>query len=176
MNSGVALLAGLLALLLVLGLSALGLSRRQRISAGLPQGKVVSADMGGWRRPEKALFSAEHGLASRPDYLVQQGRYLIPVEVKPTRTARLPYRSDVLQLGAYCLLVEDAMGRPPHGLLRYREQTFQIPYTRRLRRHVLAALADMRRLAGARDVRPNHREPRRCVGCGHRSHCAHRMG
>ena len=175
MNSSAAILAGLLTLLLILGAGALWLARRQRLSTGLPRGKVVSTDMGGWRRPDKALFSPNYRLTGRPDYLVKHGRHLIPVEVKPTRMSHRPYPSDVLQLGAYCLLMENSVGKPPHGLLRYREQTFRIPYTRRLRRQVLRVLADMRRLDGARDVRPNHREPRRCLGCGYRSHCAHRM-
>ena len=175
MSSPVALLAGGFATLLILGAGALWWAHRGRLSTGIPRGSIVYADIGGWRRPEKPLFSSEHCLTGRPDYLVRRGRRLIPVEVKPTRRSARPYASDVFQLAAYCLLLEGSAGKPPYGLLRYREQTYRIPYTRRLRRQVLSVLADMRRLDGALDVRPNHCEPRRCRGCGYRSHCARRI-
>ena len=175
MGSPLALLIGWFAILSVLGVGALRWARRGRLSTGLPRGRIVYSDMGGWRRPEKPLFSSEHRLTGRPDYLVRRGRRLIPVEVKPTRRSARPYASDVFQLAAYCLLLEESAGKPPYGLLRYSEQTYRIPYTRRLRRQVLRVLADMRRADGARDVPPNHDESARCRGCGHRIHCDHRM-
>lgn len=42
--------------------------------------------------------------------------------------------SEVLQLAAYCLLVEETQGqRPAHGLTRYQNQTFAVDYTSHLR-------------------------------------------
>ena len=84
------------------------------------------------------MFSRSFHLSGRPDYLVQQGRDLIPVEVKSGRAPRDgPYSSHILQLAAYCLLVEEAYDRrPPYGLLLYADaadQTYEIDYTSALK-------------------------------------------
>ncbi len=158
--------------LALLALLAWRHSRRQRALLGLPEGRVVSADTSGWRACPRPLYSARYRLAGRPDYLVQAGRTLVPVEVKPGRRATKPYASDVLQLGAYLLLVEEETGhRPPYGLLCYAELRFQVPYTPALRGRVVESLAEMQRLRRAHHVTPQHDEPQRCRRCGHRAHC-----
>jgi len=167
-----ALLALVGAALAMLALLAWRHSRRQRQRLGLPQGRVVSADTGGWRACARPLYSARYGLAGKPDYLVRTKGALVPVEVKPGRRAARPYPSDVLQLGAYLLLVEEETGRrPPYGLLCYAEAKFEIPYTSGLRQSVIATLQEMQRLRHARRVAPQHHEPQRCRHCGHREHC-----
>lgn len=169
--------AGLLLTLLGLVLALLAWlawqhSRRQRERLGLPRGRIVSADTGGWQACPRPLYSARYRLAGKPDYLLQVGRALVPVEVKPGRRATQPYPSDVLQLGAYLLLVEEETGRrPPYGLLRYAEDTFEIPYTAALRRRTIETLQEMQRLRHARRVAPQHSDPRRCRYCGYREHC-----
>jgi len=169
--------AGLFLALLGLGLALLALAawrrgRRQRALLGLPEGRIVSADTGGWRACPRPLYSARYRLAGKPDYLVQVGRSLVPVEAKPGRRATRPYPSDVLQLGAYLLLVEEETGhRPPYGLLCYAERTFQIPYTQALRQSTIDTLGEMRRLRKASRVGPQHHDPGRCRHCGHREHC-----
>jgi CRISPR-associated exonuclease Cas4 len=165
-------LALLALLLLAVAIVLLRLARRGRIASGLPQGRVVYVDSRAWQRPPEPLRASSYGLAGRPDYLVRQGRMLIPVETKPSRDAEEPYSADVLQLAAYCLLVEEAHGRaPPHGLLVYRSRTFEIPFAAGLRRALLETLADMRRAAQQRDVPRNHDDPPRCAACGMRGHC-----
>lgn len=173
MAIGALQIALFLALLLALGLavflwaSARGLLAR----TGLPRGQVVYADTGRWERCEP-LYAPRYKLSGKPDYLVRAGREIIPVEVKPGRRAREPYASDVMQLLAYCLLVEETQGcSPSHGLLRYEEQTFRIPYDRSARRTVLATLDAMRRDFAKRDVPRSHAEPARCHFCGHRERC-----
>jgi CRISPR-associated exonuclease Cas4 len=148
-----------------------GAADRRR--AGLPRGQVIYTDMDGWEESEP-LYAPRYGLAGKPDYLLRLGRQVIPVEVKPGRRADEPYDADVMQLAAYCLLVEEEWGRPPaYGLLRYREQTFRIPYNGRLRRALLATLDDMRRDLTRRDVPRSHDDATRCRFCGHREHCDH---
>ena len=44
---------------LILGMLLLWLARRGRGRSGLPQGRVVYADMGGWDRLDRPLFSNE---------------------------------------------------------------------------------------------------------------------
>jgi len=65
--------------LLIAGVAALVLSRRARRVAGLPAGRVIYSDTSRWQRAERPLFSHKHQLAGKPDYLVREGRALLPV-------------------------------------------------------------------------------------------------
>ena len=163
-------------LLAVLGGLLLWLGRRQRQRSGLPAGSVVYSDTEDWLEPEEPLRSRRYGLVGRPDYLVQMRdggrRFVVPVEVKSRARPARPYDSHVLQLGAYCLLVEDNFGAaPPYGLLRYADATLEIPFTDELRRRVLEAADEIRRARRAPEVRRSHGEPRRCAACGYRLAC-----
>ncbi|MGD8792212.1 MAG: PD-(D/E)XK nuclease family protein [Anaerolineae bacterium] len=164
----------LLAALLLGGLG-LWLLRRAgagRRRAGLPTGRVTYADTGAWDRCERPLFSDRHRLTGRPDYLVRVRGGLVPVEVKSGAAPDPPYDSHVLQLAAYCLLVEEQEGRaPPYGILKYDDRAFEIDYTSGLRDELLAVLDDIRHDLGARDVDRSHDQPGRCGGCGHRHRC-----
>ncbi|MCS7040210.1 MAG: Dna2/Cas4 domain-containing protein [Anaerolineae bacterium] len=171
MNTPLLLLAVLLLLTGAL-LYVEALRRRER--SGLPRGEIVSADTGAWRRPDRPLVSARYRLIGRPDYLVRtdEGDW-VPVEVK---TAALrgaaPYPDHVLQLGAYCLLIEDTQGRrPAYGLLHYADTTVRLPYTEALRGEVLRALDGIRRSRHAADVPRSHNDPIRCRHCGYRHAC-----
>jgi CRISPR-associated exonuclease Cas4 len=158
--------------LLLVGAVLLWLARRLRARSGLPAGRVVAADVGPWRRLDRPLFSRRHGLTGRPDYVVADGADLIPVEVKSARAPARPYASHVLQLAAYCLLVAETSGRrPPYGILRYADRTFQIPYTRELEEQLLEVLEAMREDLAAGDAPRRHQDPRRCAACGYREVC-----
>jgi CRISPR-associated exonuclease Cas4 len=145
-----------------------------RRASGLPEGKIVYEDTGAEEAVREPLLSRRYGLVGRPDYLVHDaaaGEW-IPVEVKSSRAPTAPYASHVLQLGAYCLLVEDRYGRrPSHGLLRYADAAFTIPFTDALRYEVLDSADAIRRGRSAPDVRRSHSEPARCAACGYRTHC-----
>jgi CRISPR-associated exonuclease Cas4 len=165
-------LAALFLLLVASGLAALWWSRRKRKWTGLPQGRVVYADTGAWERCEKPLFSKRYLLTGRPDYLVEERRRVIPVEVKSALSPPTPYRSHVLQLAAYCLLVEEEYGRsPPYGIIKYRDQALAIDYSSRLRTELLDTLAEMRHDLAADDVAPSHSNPNRCQRCGYAADC-----
>ena len=172
----VSLLSLLVVILVLAALILLRRARAQRREAGLPPGRVIYADTGAWARCEKPLLSRRHRLTGRPDYLVEERGRVIPVEVKPSRTAPTPYPSDVLQLAAYCLLVEETTGQaPPYGLIKYRDAAFAVDYTPQLRAQLLDTLARMRRDRAARDVPPSHDEPGRCRACGFRAVCDQRL-
>lgn len=169
----VALLALALALM---GLALLVWSQRQRRAAGLPKGRLVYADTGAWQRCVRSLFSSRYQLAGKPDYVVEERGRVVPVEVKPGRTASRPYEGDILQLAAYCLLVEEHHGcRPRYGYLKYSQGVFRIDYTDSLRRQLLARLDAMRRDLETGNASPSHAEPQRCLGCGHREVCSERL-
>jgi len=165
-------MVALILLLLLVGAVLLWLARRLRARSGLPAGRVVAADVGPWRRLDRPLFSRRHGLTGRPDYVVADGADLIPVEVKSARAPARPHASHVLQLAAYCLLVAETSGRrPPYGILRYADRTFQIPYTQELEERLLEVLEAMREDLAAGDAPRRHQDPRRCAACGYREVC-----
>lgn len=163
-------------LLLAAGGGLLLLSRRNRAAGGLPGGRVVYSDTGGWQRVDQPLLSRRYRLVGKPDYIIEERGAWTPVEVKPTRRAATPYLSDILQLAAYCLLIEDVWGRAPRrGLLRYAEQTFAVDYTADLRAVLLETLDAMRSDMTAHDVPRDHDEAGRCRACGVRAACDQRL-
>ena len=151
-------------------------ARRGRESAGLPVGEVVYADTGAWQRNEKPLFSNTYQLVGKPDYLVREGRNLIPVEVKTRNAPPAPYLSHVMQLAAYGLLVEDVLAAPaPYGLIHYRDKTFRVELTKALREELLQLLNDMRRDLRARVVHRSHESAGRCARCGFQEVCGEQL-
>ena len=142
-----------------------------RSETGLPAGEVVYSDT--WQREHcPPLYSSQYRLSGKPDYIVRQGNEIIPVELKPRRRAPEPYASDVMQLAAYCLLVEESYGqRPSYGLLRYRERTFRIPFDQDLHDDILDVLEQMRACVSRQAVPRSHDHPVRCRYCGQREAC-----
>src|SRR5437763_1640343 len=110
-------LAGLLLLAMALMLARLSWHGQQASGLPLANIEVVYSDSGAWEKVAEPLFSARYGLTGKPDYILQGRDGVIPVEVKPLRQAEQPYESDILQLAAYCLLLEEAWDEtPPYGL------------------------------------------------------------
>ncbi len=143
---------------------------------GLPVGRVTYVDTGAWDRCERPLFSSQHRLTGRPDYLVQSRQGVIPVEVKSGAAPEQPYQAHLLQLAAYCLLVEEQEGRaPPYGILKYDDRAFEVDYGSALRAELLDVLAGIRQDLRAREVHRSHDEPGRCRGCGYRDRCEQRL-
>jgi CRISPR-associated exonuclease Cas4 len=158
--------------LLALGLLLLWLAQRGRARSGLPQGRVVYTDTGGWNRLERPLFSREFLLTGKPDYLIADGADVIPIEVKSSRAPAQPYPSHLLQLAAYCLLVEECYRRrPPYGIVKYADRAFEVEYTPELEDQLLATLDCMRTDLADGDAPRGHEERRRCQACGYRRWC-----
>jgi CRISPR-associated exonuclease Cas4 len=170
------LLAALFFVTLAAGLVFFALARLERAHTGLPfNARVVYSDTGAWERVERPLFAGSYALTGKPDYVVQVGSALVPVEVKPNRTAPIPHESDVMQLAAYGLLIKETIGQGravPYGLLKYRDVVFQIDFTDVLRAHLLELMTAMRRDADVEDVPRSHGEARRCRACGFLAECA----
>jgi CRISPR-associated exonuclease Cas4 len=164
------LLAALLLLLLAIG--TLALSARARRLHGLPGGAVVYSDTGVSEVEARPLYSPRYGIAGKPDYLVATRQGLVPVELKPTRTDPEPQESHLLQVLAYCLLVEDAEGKPPpYGLLRYQSETFKVDYNDETRTCIIGVIDEMREAGKQAEVHRNHDQPGRCRACGYKDVC-----
>jgi len=162
--------------LALVGVLLLLWSTRLRRKTGLPVGTVVYSDTGAWERCEASFTSLRYGLTGRPDYLVRVKGDTIPVEVKSSRRPATPYRSHLLQLAAYCLLLEDTQRRrPPYGLLSYQDATLRVDNTSWLRVELLKTLSQMERLRWRGDAARSHDEPARCRSCGYRHDCDERL-
>ena len=172
-----------LLLFIALGVIFLKISRRQKKTVervkrecGIPDGKVVYNDL---NRPAKSLFSKRYNLAGKPDYIVLDDELgaFIPVEVK-SRNADRPYWNHVVQLAAYCLLVEETYGRSvPYGLIVYGDGSqHKIPYDKDLRDRLLSIVDEMRWCLKAGSVEKNHNHPGRCQTCSFGSVCDHAAG
>lgn len=141
--------------------------------AGLVTDPVAYSDLD---RPGDLLVSKRFDLAGKPDYVVRRHGGLVPIEVKTGRTPAAPHESHVLQMGAYCLLVEEAMGeRPPAGIIQYPDARFEIAYTEDLRDRVLGVLLKMRVAEFAGGVHRTHENPGKCRGCSRREGCPERL-
>lgn len=170
---------GLLALGLLLAFLALIFywqAIRQRKSAGLPGGRIIYADPAEWGPVKDPLYDSDLSLTGKPDYLVQRGSQIVPVEVKTGRTPDEPYDAHIFQLAAYCLLVERCLGhRPAYGILHYPKRTFAVDYTQELESALLDVLAEMRRCERLSVVARSHEISARCDRCGFRTSCDQRL-
>lgn len=164
---------------LLLGLWLLVVSHQRRARGGLPEGQVVYSDSRAWQAVARPLVSERYGLIGKPDYLVTVARNQapVPVEVKTGRRPAQPYPGHIMQLAAYCLLVEEQwQAAPAYGLIHYGEgATFRIDYTPALRAELLAVLEEMRVARVAGDVPRSHDEPARCQRCGVAHACEVRL-
>ena len=162
--------------LLFCGILLLVLVWRQKRAAGLPSERIIYSDTRSWGRSEKVLFDPELGLAGKPDYLVQHGDQVIPVEVKKSSADKGPYESHIFQLAAYCRLVEKAYGtRPEYGILHYANKTYAVDYTSRLEAALLNLISAIHQQEGHPDIGRSHNQPGRCTACGYRSACEQKL-
>lgn len=151
-------------------------ARRERKATGLPGGRVIYSDTQKWNKVDEPLYSAELGLAGKPDYIIETGKWIIPVEVKSTRVNEGPYDSHVYQLAAYCLLVEQTYGeRPPYGIINYANRTFQVDFTSEIETQTLNLIEEIRAQARRHEIDRSHTEAGRCHDCGYRTICDQRL-
>jgi CRISPR-associated exonuclease Cas4 len=151
---------------------------KQQAEEGLPVGKVIYDDSSRRAGEEvKPLYSARLGLSGKPDYIVRHQGLPVPVEVKSRRAPRQPYDSHIYQLAAYCMLVEEIFRqRPPYGIIRYNDRSFQVDYTPALEAALNDLLAEMRQRKVSLTPPRSHDLPERCAACGYRDECAERLG
>jgi CRISPR-associated exonuclease Cas4 len=164
------------AILLVLALVCFLFSRQQQKSSGLPGLRVVYTDTRLWGRLERPLYDPNIGLTGKPDYIIEQKGSLIPVEVKSSFAPEIPYRSHVLQLAAYCILIERSQKkRPPYGLIHYSNRTFAVDFTPQLESDFLELVEEIHHSDRSSSPARSHQSKPRCEKCGYRSICDQKL-
>jgi len=171
-------LAFLLAFAFVLALLVWAQAGRKIARSGIPEGRLVFQDADRRRALRRPLVSFRYGLTGKPDYLVETNEGIVPVEVKSHDSLRSgPYPSDISQLTAYCVLVEDATGvAPPYAIIQYANRPWRIQFTRQMRKEVLRVIDEIRSACQSQSVHRNHTQPGRCRACGFRDGCDERIG
>jgi CRISPR-associated exonuclease Cas4 len=176
-----------LLVLLSVALAAYVRARGETRRADLPAGRLVYSDTGfpvgrlvpltesgPGHKQEKPLLSRQYGLVGRPDYLIRTGEGIVPVEAKSATSPAggRAFDSHVMQLAAYCLLVQEAVGEHvPYGVIRYRDAQVRVPFTPELRTELIALLEEMREARSASQVHRSHTDARRCTNCSFRELC-----
>jgi CRISPR-associated exonuclease Cas4 len=136
------------------------------------KGNIEYIDMAG----SKAFKSEKYGLTGRPDYVIKVEDKVIPVEEKKGRTPKGPLFSHILQIAAYCLLIEESTGKaPPYGLLKYPEQEHEIEYNEDLKKVLLEKLQEMRKIMESGEVHRNHNRPGKCKSCSRNEACPEKI-
>lgn len=122
------------------------------------------------------LISKKYGLRGRPDYIIKKDGNLVPVEVKTGRVPRGPLFSHIIQLAAYCLLMEDRNNQPPpYGIIRYADVQHEIDYTEDLKNILVSKISDMKKILEGAEAHRNHNRLNKCKGCSRREMCPERL-
>ncbi len=149
---------------------------RARKRTGIAAGEVV--DVGAAADGHDTIMeSTTYGLRGLPDLVLRIEDELIPVEVKTGRVPRGPLFSHILQLAAYCLLIEERQGRPPpYGVLQYGKHVrHEIDYNDELKWTLVNKLIEMRQIMRTGEAHRNHRRPGKCASCSRREGCSERL-
>lgn len=94
--------------------------------------------------PGEVLYSDVLKLKGKPDYIIKKGDTYVPVEVKTGKTPTYPYKNHIMQLVAYCALVEgNYQKKVTHGVIKYPENEFQIEYTDARKRELADIINEM---------------------------------
>lgn len=156
--------------LLILLLNERRYQRRRLIeerhrALGLPPGELVYENVDGLGEP---LSSSAYPLVGRPDYVVQlhDGRP-VPIELKLNmQNTQAPANDHMLQVAAYCLILEDYFEQAPaYGLLRYGDREFTVEYTPALRKKVIRLLTEMEQCSEQQPPSLQRQRPSKCRAC-----------
>jgi CRISPR-associated protein Cas4 len=135
----------------------------------IQQGKITYNDL---IAPAKPLFSKKYMIAGKPDYIIKNNNQYIPVEFKSGNHS-YPMKNHVLQLAAYCQLIEDNYNDfVPFGVLVYNNNSdFKIQFDPRTRYELENTIKKMRYTLRTGDISLNHNDSNRCKACSMKKYC-----
>ncbi len=162
--------------LLAAALISLVLLQWKKPRSAIYSSAAIYQDISPAGKPVRALFDQKSGLAGKPDLILKQGDQFIPVEIKSMPAPPQPYETHVLQLMAYCYLVEQTFGvRPDYGILRYRNKEENISYTINKEKKLHQVLDQIRLSHDQPEIHRSHSQPARCRSCGYRDECEEKL-
>jgi CRISPR-associated exonuclease Cas4 len=132
---------------------------------------AMYAGLEGQRRFDISLHAPKLGLTGRLDEAIDTGQTLIPVDYKQARRAGDHFK---LQIAAYALLIEEALGlQVPYGFLYLipLRQTQKIIISPALRKKVQQALVTMEQIARTEQMPPPPEAIQKCATCEFRRFC-----
>jgi CRISPR-associated exonuclease Cas4 len=142
--------------------------QKKKKTYGIPDGSILYSDL---NVPAAPLYSRRFRLTGKPDYIVRKENQCIPVEVKSGGGPH-PHQSQVLQLAAYCQILEDTSGLfVPEGILVYNNVPYTIRFDPKLRFELESVMKTMRVSLRSGIVQRNHHEPGRCRHCSMKQYC-----
>jgi CRISPR-associated exonuclease Cas4 len=147
------------------------LTEERRRILGLPSGDLVYEDADG---QGEILYSDQLPLVGKPDYIIKlPNQQLVPIELKPSiQNATTPHSNHVIQVAAYCLILEDYSEVPPtHGILRYADSDFTVEYTPTLRKKVIRLLSEMENCSEKQRPQLARQKVTKCRACTFQSIC-----
>ncbi|MCK5562334.1 MAG: CRISPR-associated protein Cas4, partial [Thermoplasmata archaeon] len=151
------------------------LSSRLRMLHGIKKGKILYTDK--IDDTSDILVSEKYNISGRPDSIISLDDKYIPLELKTGRVPKGPYFSHILQIAAYCLLVEETYNKtPPHGIIKYsKKHEFKIDYTPELKSLLLEKVGEIQVAIDGKKVHRNHNRVGKCRYCSRRKKCPERL-
>lgn len=139
----------------------------------LDKTKLIYSDL---NQPANTLFSKNYRIYGRPDYIVKDREKYIPVEIKTGHYTK-PKKNHILQLAAYCHLVEENYNSfVPYGYLIYQNQSsIKIPFDPALRYELESIIKNMRGDLRQKKVMRNHKNSKKCLNCSMRKYCNNKI-
>lgn len=145
--------------------------RKQQAAVGLNKPTATVSVDGSKTLPVRHYVSEMQALAGKPDALISEDSFIIPIERKPlARKIRDRY---VAQLLVYMRLVEEFEGKkPPYGylLLGPNCRRFKIENSPERQAWLQRMLDEMRGILAGQRARPDP-HPKKCARCDVRAHC-----
>ncbi|KAA0003696.1 MAG: CRISPR-associated protein Cas4 [Thermoplasmata archaeon] len=129
----------------------------------------------GIKKESPMLESSRYGIRGKPDYIIEKDGEYIPVEKKTGRTPKGPLFSHIVQLIAYCMLVEETFGKVEYGILEYDERKYFINYDERLKNTVIKLRENLVKDLKRGEAHRNHNREGKCMNCSRRDICPERL-
>jgi len=135
----------------------------------IPTGNITYQDLS---RPAKPFFSKRYRITGKPDYIIKNNNYYLPIEVK-TSAYKEPQENHILQLAAYCQLIEENYKKfVPYGFLIYSDiSRFKIPFDPKTRFELKSTIDNIRNIIKTGKITRNHSEICKCKNCSMRQFC-----
>ncbi|MCW1298619.1 MAG: CRISPR-associated protein Cas4 [Candidatus Parvarchaeota archaeon] len=128
----------------------------------------------------REIFLECDELVGRLDGLFVDNGLFIPIEDKFTRAGNGgPFYHHVLQLWAYCFIIEKKKGEVDYGLIRYIDNVFKVKYDEKARSTVAKAIKQINLFLKGK-IAPDDLEVSRdatyCKYCAYNSLCDRKLG